>query len=215
MKQTSKPIKIKEAASSIGYDEAVAEGKKIVAEANHFERQSGMKLGRLAASVETKYGNQTLARFAKAIGIAKCTLGRHLSVWNAWKDLSPRAEISYAVLRELQVHPDRLDLITDNPRMTKVDARKLVDDFKGKQRSPRGFEGESKRWFNGVVKLSNDIIRETAPLAEVTAAGLKRLRPVIQPGLLQTLREAAKALQAAADRLEELAAEDGPTQLAA
>src|SRR5437588_8894868 len=65
------------------YRALVVEGKKLVTTIE----VSWMRLGQLAAKVETKYGEETLKYFAKDIGYSLCTLERRRSVWNAWADI--------------------------------------------------------------------------------------------------------------------------------
>src|ERR1700722_18330454 len=64
---------------TIDYDDAVAEGKRIV------DRMDGdwMRLAELADQVGTTYGEQTLDKFAEEIGAVACTLKRRLSTFRA------------------------------------------------------------------------------------------------------------------------------------
>jgi hypothetical protein len=63
----------------IPYEEAVDEGKDIVTKMDGEQRRYQMRLGELADKVETKYADRTVAKFAKEIGVATCTLKRYLS----------------------------------------------------------------------------------------------------------------------------------------
>src|SRR5262245_41433458 len=87
----------------IPFDDAVREGKKILADADRGQ----WRLGELAHNVEKKYGEQKLAKFADAIGVAPCTLARYRDVYRAYEEYedicAPGRESipSYAVLREL------------------------------------------------------------------------------------------------------------------
>ena len=71
------------------FDEAVREGKEILAQIDQAERGQ-FRLGALAHQVKTKYNDRSLARFAKEIGIAKCTLERYRTVYRAL-ECAPRA----------------------------------------------------------------------------------------------------------------------------
>ena len=101
-------------------------------------------------------------------------------------------------MRELQDHPDRYAAVADNPRMTKAEARKLMGKEKPPCKPRADFAHHSNRWFAGVYKLANDVIRETANTEMVTSEA-------IEFDLVPTLREAGEALLALvalADRLQ-------------
>src|SRR6516162_5690696 len=112
---------------TIPYDKAVREGQAILAEIEVAERGQ-LRLGELAHKLEKKYGDRTLAKFAAEIGVAKCTLDRYQTVYRAWEGkLAPGPiSTSYAVLRELATHPDREQIIRNNPHLTKREAQGLV-----------------------------------------------------------------------------------------
>jgi len=136
-------------ADTISFDDAVREGKAIVAKIEDAKRaledaeRGQLRLGELAAKVETKYKDRTLAKFAKAIGIAPCTLARYRDVfraYEAYEDICAPGRESippYAVLRELATHPDREQIIRKHPDLTKREAQermhKLRDAAKKKQ----------------------------------------------------------------------------------
>jgi hypothetical protein len=185
----------------VGFEEAVTEGKKIVAETVLLERTNQLRLGELADTVEPVYGEQTLAKFAKAIGITSCTLARHRSVWRAWKKSAP-GPVSYSVLRELQEHPDRLKIVTENPQITKAQAR----EHKGSSRAackPRGFERDTARWFSGLVILANKVMRE-AGFEPRNPESRENLRKVLDPTLLLNLEVAGETLLRTANWLRAL-----------
>src|SRR5262245_55893640 len=85
----------------IPYDEVVAEYKEIIKN----QRRDQMRQGELADKVELKYGDRTLAKLAKDLGVSRCTLERQRSVYRAWDGIQAPGPVSYAVLRELQNHP--------------------------------------------------------------------------------------------------------------
>ena len=89
----------------IPFDDAVSEGKEIVAQIEVAERGQ-LRLGELADRLEPRYKDRTLAKFAAEIGVAKCTLDRYRTVYRAWAEkLAPGPNlVSYAVLRELATH---------------------------------------------------------------------------------------------------------------
>ena len=126
---------------TIPYDQAVAEGKKILADAERGQ----WRLGELAHNVEKGYGERKLAKFAEAIGVAPCTLLRYRDVYRAWKDIcAPGRESipSYAVLRELAAHPNHEQIIRDNPKITKREAYELRRKYQGKEKEKQKQEDE-------------------------------------------------------------------------
>jgi len=114
------------------YQDAVLEGKEILKQIDAAERGQ-LRLGELAAKLETVYGDRTLAKFAVDLGIAKCTLARYRDVYRAWRDISApgRESVSYAVLRELATHPDREEIIRKDPNITKREAHDQMRKLKG------------------------------------------------------------------------------------
>jgi hypothetical protein len=111
----------------IDFDDAVKEARQILAKGE----EDQWRLAELAGQVETSYGEKKLQQFAKAIGIAPCTVARMRSVWRAWqndKNEGP-APKSFAVAQALQGHPERQKLISENPGMTRAKARRLMADY--------------------------------------------------------------------------------------
>jgi hypothetical protein len=111
------------------WDDAVSEGKKIVAELDH----QWWRLAELADQVTTEYGAKTVANFAQQIGAVGCTLERRLSVFRAWKTISAVPPESYAVAQALQAHPDRGEIIKANPNTTTAEARQKMREWRGDQ----------------------------------------------------------------------------------
>jgi hypothetical protein len=204
----------------------VREGKEILAQ----EDKGYWRLGEIASGLETEYGQKTLEHYAKAIGVAACTLERHRNVYRAWhsdwhstskdRKSAPGPELpkSYSVARELQDADDRFDLIEANPNMSKREARdlRLMRAGKGpKQKVEKGttawLRNNSDRWFKHVYELATKIIREVniAATAKTTEPELKEIyREVIAPELLPTIRSAGDGLIQLADYLETVLRED-------
>jgi hypothetical protein len=140
--------------ATIAWDDAVGEAKEILARIEAAE-QSNMRLGELAAKVETKYKDHTLAKFAKAIGRPACTVARWRDVYRAWNP-APGRELpsaSYAVLRELATHPKREELVRENPKMTKVQASKEMRDYRSKDKG----DNKDKKPTKNAKKLVQDV----------------------------------------------------------
>ena len=118
----------------VPFNDAVKEAKAIVAKMADEERRGQLRLGALADKLDPVYGDRTIAKFAKAIGLAACTLRRYREVFREWDGAGKCApgRISYAVMRELKDHPKRAELVSDNPRMTKAEARDLMREHRGR-----------------------------------------------------------------------------------
>lgn len=191
--------------SVISFADAVSEGRDLITVMNGEERRIQLRLGELYARVERKYGDRTLAKFAKEIGVAACTLERYHSVFRAWEGIPAPGPVSYAVMRELQDHPQREEIVKENPKITKREAQKLKREREGKQKNNKSGNWrleEAKRWFRRVCSLANEVKREMERHKEVARA----LREIVEPELLATLvpnlREGSAALLSLADHLE-------------
>jgi hypothetical protein len=192
---------------------AVREAKKLLNEID----ARWWRLGELADSVVTVYGEDRLTTFAKEIGIAACTVERHRSTYRAWHpdgkaapgpDCLPK---SYAVARELQTLEERFEIVADNPHITK---REAVEIRKGREGKGRGqkqkrtadwLRKNSQRWFQRVSELANEIDREVNLASHVDDPERKEIfREVIGPsgGLLPTIRSAGDSLIWLADYVE-------------
>ena len=197
-------------ADIINYDEAVREGRKILARIEDAERDQ-LRLGELADKLEPKYKDRTLAKFANEIGVAKCTLDRYRTVYRAWAGkLAPGPNsISYAVLRELATHPDREEIIRENPKITKRAAHDLMRkqeyaaQEKQVQEQENEWRGHSRKWYKNLVALGNEATRiaGAVDVDQFTPEQLETWRGAINPKLLLHVRQGGHSLIRIADRL--------------
>src|SRR6516164_11519371 len=202
---------------AIDYDEAVDEAKGIVAKIDDAERGQ-LRLGELAHKLDKKYGDRTLAKFAAEIGVAKCTLDRYQTVYRAWEGkLAPGPiSTSYAVLRELQTHPDRAQIIRKNPNLTKREAHERMRELKGAAKTKQEQEQEQedewlkhdRKWFKDLVAIAIEAARAAGVLDEYTPEQLDKLRQAVDPKLLMYVRGGGRMLFRVANRLAELLGED-------
>jgi hypothetical protein len=120
---------------TIPFDDAVAEGKELKAKIADAER-SQLRLGELAAKLEPKYGDRTLAKFAAEIGIDKNTLNNYRTVYRAWEGKLPPGvkSPSFTVLKELQNVAERAELIKKEPTMSKrrAEVHRVLKDHPGR-----------------------------------------------------------------------------------
>jgi hypothetical protein len=192
------------ASDTIIWAVAVSEGKAIVARAD----SDHMRLGELADEVVAKYGDKTLAKFAAAIGVAACTLKRRRSVYRAWKEIGASPPQLYTVAQELAAHPDRAEIVQENPNITARKAREMVRANNTAQDDGRREEDwklkETRRWFNRLVDMAEEIVGEVN-IGAMTPERRQILTEVLEPNLLvQQLREGGEALVKLADDLKQL-----------
>jgi hypothetical protein len=201
---------------------AVTEARQILAR----ENAGWWRLGELADNVVAVYGEKKLDKFAKEIGIAACTVGRHRSVYRAWYREGTEAPgpeslpTSYAVARELQAQPDRFDQIEANPNMSKREARdiRLMREGKGRTQKEKGktaawLRNNIERQIKLIFQLVNKINRavKIEATAETTGQELKEIyREVVGPSraLLPTGRDAGVGLIKFFEYLETVLDED-------
>jgi hypothetical protein len=199
---------------AVPFDDAVREAKEILDRSKTQERKEQMRLGELADKVvHPKYGDRTLAKFAKAIGIASCTLARYQSVYRAWdgRGIQAPGPVSYAVLRELQDHPDRSEIVKKNPNLSKREAREFAQDHKGqakkqKQKASDWQTAECERYFRKLMVLATDAIEA----AEFTKSKHSRqaIRKAFEPKNLPVLRQGGEAFLKIIDYLAKVLAEE-------
>jgi hypothetical protein len=203
--------------NTIDYDEAVYEGKKIVTQIEDVSGRCQWRLGELAHNIEKGYGERKLAKFADAIGVAPCTLSRYRDVYRAWKDIcAPGREcisdIPYSVLRELATLDDhvREQIIRDNPKITKREAREEVRKHKGTAKQKQDQEDEwlrdTRRWFRDLVAAANEASRVAGnvDLDECTSQQLDNVLQAIDPASLMYVRRGGRMLFKLANDLAEL-----------
>jgi hypothetical protein len=192
----------------IPYDEAVAKGRDATTLFAGQERHYWTYVSELADRIEPEYGKGTVAKFASELGIGPCVLKRHLSVYRAWngKGIEAPGPTSYAVMRALQNHPQRLEIVQKDPTITKREAEELMGRKRGKwkDKSRNNWQrAETERWLRRVHNLANDVKRAAAevPRNEDVA---RILREIVEPELVPILRDGSTALLSLADLLEHL-----------
>jgi hypothetical protein len=91
-------------------------------------------LGDLAAEVAKGYGESRLEQFAIDINFpgAPCTLKRYRSVCFAWPKRGVRPRF-YASAQILQTHPNRIVIVTENPNISKHEAREIMRRWRAPQ----------------------------------------------------------------------------------
>jgi hypothetical protein len=102
------------------YAQAVEDGRALA----KAEGDVQWKLGDLATTVTTRYGDKTFKHYAADIGVKFKTLSNYRSTAVAWPKNSPRGEFS--ICRELNAVPERHKILEDNPELTNREAAKIA-----------------------------------------------------------------------------------------
>jgi hypothetical protein len=145
---------------------AMAKGKRLAATLKSGDAAE-MELGELADRLQPKYGDNTLARFAKAIGLPFERLNRCRSVYRAYQGIEIQAPApNFAVLQELAGHPNREQIIRERPDLTKREARTLMRDYRlgqGEEDQPHGQEQDQAQEQGQEQDHWQDQIRHLEP----------------------------------------------------
>jgi hypothetical protein len=204
-KHNQKP---KPKSTEIKYDEkAVAEGKLLVKALQSNE----MKLGELADRLQPRYGDKTLARFAKEIGLPVATLNRCRSVYRAWKGIEEPAPNNFGVKQALQGHPLRAEIVKNNPNLTRREARTFMQDYKKAHGQDEDWEViESRRWWAQREQDALVLVKNGRPAQKHLDPAILRQALDNPDQLLATLRAGGNASLALADMVEQALAPPTP-----
>lgn len=192
---------VEKPAELIPFTEAVREAKKALGEMS----KAQWRLGELADTVRPDWGESTLEKFAKLIGIPFKTAERYRDVWRKWKDFpAPGRELpSYAVARALEAVPNRADFVIDKPQMSKREAEEIAKEWRKHQQQQQSAANGGKQASGDagkrVLRLASEII-ELLEKADVTT-----WKPAAYDGgtRVTNFRRAAAALTKVADALEQ------------
>ena len=110
------------------------------------------------------------------------------------------ALISYSVAQELQAHPDRFDIVRDNPNLTKRDARRIMRDWKQLDQRPDRTVAWVRRWWTSYLKRHIELIKEGRSLDGVAS---DIIRQAIEPTTLGTPIRSIAASQKIVDRVRD------------
>jgi transposase-like protein len=181
----------------INYDAAVTEGKTLVAAIN----SNGMRLGELADRLEPKYGDKTLERYAKDIGVNVATLSRWRSVYRRFKGIEAPEPQSPTVLKIIQGHPEAEE-IAKGPKLTARQAHTLMRDYRKAhpEKQQEWQVRDTRGWVGQAVKHANEAIQYGHPAAH-------RLDPAILRPALDNPEQAEAALRLGGGALITLADE--------
>jgi hypothetical protein len=161
-------------------------------------------LGELADGLKPIYGDKTLARFAKKIGLSADRLNRCRSVYRAWKGIEAPSPKSDGVARALQAHPNRAEILKNNPNLTVREARTFMRDHHkahGKEQDWR--VEETRRFLNEAKKFALEAHKKYGHLKQEHLDSEVLRQAVDEPDkLVATLRLGGQALITLAEEVE-------------
>jgi hypothetical protein len=200
----------------IDYYKAVVEARELLAHIDGSYYRLGQLVYEVAEAAE--YGDRTLANFADAVGVAKCTLDRYANVYRTWKDiLAPGLKPSYSVLRELApyaTNPEIVESIRDNPNITKRDALEMKRKLKDTEEEQRQEEQENdwrkdnRRWFCELYTHAQEISHMVEVAFNLTPEKQRDLLQAIDKLLLMNLGGIGRTLVDFVEHFEALEAEE-------
>jgi hypothetical protein len=83
-----------------------------------------------AAKIEKKYGESTLERFANEINLDYSTIRYYRITFQAWQDIPQNVGWpTFWTAKELNRHPDRFQIISEKPDITKLEARQIMVEY--------------------------------------------------------------------------------------
>jgi hypothetical protein len=190
-KATTTPTETTTPTDTSNYGDAVREGKEIVKRQNADQ----MRLGQLAYMVETKHKDETLAKYAREIGIEYQTLKRYRGVYGAWVAIQQKVKgaappQSFEAAKELaplaKDHAEAAAKIArNNPKIASRQAKKLAQKIlnggeqdKAKDRAD-WWRQEQKNWLHEIGEIAKAaLIQATVP---------RGLTPERRQGLLDAM----------------------------
>jgi hypothetical protein len=105
---------------------AVVIGKRMLVQ----EEKNQWRWGEIASTIEPKYGEATLEKYAEEVGINYTTLRNCEATWQAWKEFALRRAISFSAARELNSHPKRFEIAKKNLKLTFNQAREIMQRYR-------------------------------------------------------------------------------------
>jgi hypothetical protein len=186
---------------TISWDDAVEEGKRLVASLESDQ----MRLGQIADELEPEYGESTLARYAQAIGTNVNTLQNYRSVYRTWhQDLSVKSVPKFSVAKALVSHPDRVKIVEERPDITEREAKEEAKKLKAEQATYETYTDQSiHKLTKRIVTALNSFLGENSNLDgmldDVTI--LNRLDMEYVDKIIFALYRANERLVEALDRL--------------
>jgi hypothetical protein len=139
------------------YNETVEVGR-VLAKA---QGDAQWKLGDLAASLSTRYGDKTLKSFADDIDVNFNTLKGYRSTAVAWPEKGPRGP--FRVCRELNSVPDRHKILKFSPQLNSREAAKIARTYRQKQKPKNEEASKGESAFAAASARVAESIRSNTP----------------------------------------------------
>jgi hypothetical protein len=182
----AKPLQGDNVDKKIPFDEMIEKGRNLISSVE----KSQFELGLLADKVEPKYGDQTLKHAAEELKIDYGTLKSYRTFYKKWKDAPVRPPFSVA--KALNQHPNRADIIQENPDITVTEAVEKMREWKQSRADEKGKMDQSD---DVIEKNKKQIVRTILDFLSDRSV-LRRMileinsQPDIDSSYMEEIREA-------------------------
>lgn len=160
MKMVSRKVPVQ--SSGLNYEQAVEEAKVIVSRV----QKDLWRLAEIAFSLEPKYGDLTLARFAEEVGLSYRTIRAYRQIYEKFKDTKWQ-RLPFWTAAELVTVPNAEQVIEENPKITRQEARAIakeartlsepIPEIPPEMLIPKGYTKET--WEQQMQKNSEELER--------------------------------------------------------
>ncbi len=164
----------------INYDEAVALAKQLVKDI----KSDQMRLGELADRLQPKYGDKTLARFAKDIRVNVATVERWRSVYRKWKGKAAPGPLSATVLKIIASHPQREKLAKELVKLVPEQRKRMAEIYMRDYRAGQGQEEPEQEEAQAQDQNQEQAQEEEAPQPQEPSLVIEMRRWITGPWTL-------------------------------
>jgi hypothetical protein len=145
-------MKCRPADALVAYKTLVEEGKAASLKLG----QVNWILGELASKVEKRYGEASLQRYAEDIEVKYSTLKDCRTTYLRWPRLASRP--AFSIARVLNSHPERLEIVQEQPFITKRQAELKVRQYKQERKNKAKSNGKTGENPDPVSEVSSFVL---------------------------------------------------------
>jgi hypothetical protein len=144
------------------YESAVKEAKDILSQ----NSKNIWRLAEIAASLEPVYGESTLEHFADDIDLEYITIWKYRNTFEAWKSIQNFSQLKFWSATELNRYPDKSQIITERPNITKCEARQIMVEYDHEREQEDEEELRDNEIHSDTISLEPSKIEETLGIAD-------------------------------------------------
>ena len=138
------------------FAEAVKRAKAAIARRDKSETRMCWIIGEMAYRL--KPGPYTINRFADSIGFSRYTVNNYRFTYKVWHKMPQMREMDFNALRTLNRHPDREEIMKENPKLSRKKAVMLARRF-SRKRSLAGRPSSGN--YRTTSQFASDMIRSS------------------------------------------------------